>query len=488
MGPTAVYAWTQDLDGNLADNSDQEVFYAAWDGTAWSAATRLTNDTIADQNLRAAVAPSGDVSLVWQRGSDLVLDRNFAGSPTIARPGSQTVAFADYALTLGPGGNLVLIWQEQSPDGVGAHYEVYDPDTGGWSQDESLFADSSLERSFAPTWDSSGNLTIAYDRVQLQNVSKTVTTQDGQTITIDNVPQPGRVDLGVVKRTLAKDVGFLPGDFTVEGSDQPGETLALTAKVRNLGDLPVENLQVAFYDGDPSAGGSEILPRQTISGLFNGAATQTVAITWTVPEPAAPHTLFAVIDPDDLIGETDETNNALSVNIGGTDLAIFLSSQTVQSDGSARVIVDVTNQGAPTAAASTLAIRYADDQAGTPLATASIPALNPGALAEVALDLPPGGVSAERLFTVTADDAGVVADVDRGNNSEAFSMSLPISACVGDCSSSGEVTVDELLTMVNIALGNAEVASCEAGDANLDGQITIDEILAAVNNALTGCG
>ena len=59
--------------------------------------------------------------------------------------------------------------------------------------------------------------------------------------------------------------------------------------------------------------------------------------------------------------------------------------------------------------------------------------------------------------------------------------------CVGDCNSSTDVTVDELLTMVNIALGNADVSACMAGDANHDEQITIDEILAAVNNALNGC-
>ena len=60
-------------------------------------------------------------------------------------------------------------------------------------------------------------------------------------------------------------------------------------------------------------------------------------------------------------------------------------------------------------------------------------------------------------------------------------------SCVGDCGSDGQVTVDELLTMVNIALGNADVASCVAGDANDDGQITVEEILRAVNNALAGC-
>jgi hypothetical protein len=59
--------------------------------------------------------------------------------------------------------------------------------------------------------------------------------------------------------------------------------------------------------------------------------------------------------------------------------------------------------------------------------------------------------------------------------------------CVGDCNDDGDVTVDEILTMVNIALGNALVDDCPAADANGDGQVTVDEILTAVNYALNGC-
>ncbi|MFI5397806.1 MAG: hypothetical protein ACHQ9S_19900 [Candidatus Binatia bacterium] len=59
--------------------------------------------------------------------------------------------------------------------------------------------------------------------------------------------------------------------------------------------------------------------------------------------------------------------------------------------------------------------------------------------------------------------------------------------CVGNCNFTSGVTVDEILTMVNIALGNTPIASCEAGDANGDGRITVDEILTGVNNALKGC-
>ena len=60
-------------------------------------------------------------------------------------------------------------------------------------------------------------------------------------------------------------------------------------------------------------------------------------------------------------------------------------------------------------------------------------------------------------------------------------------ACVGDCNGDGSVTVNELILMVNIALGILPPSACPAGDANHDGSVTITEIITAVNNALNGC-
>jgi predicted outer membrane repeat protein len=59
--------------------------------------------------------------------------------------------------------------------------------------------------------------------------------------------------------------------------------------------------------------------------------------------------------------------------------------------------------------------------------------------------------------------------------------------CLGDCDGLNGVTVDEIITLVNVALGTSQLSTCAAGDTNHDGQITIDEILTAVNNALNGC-
>jgi Tol biopolymer transport system component len=61
------------------------------------------------------------------------------------------------------------------------------------------------------------------------------------------------------------------------------------------------------------------------------------------------------------------------------------------------------------------------------------------------------------------------------------------SACVGDCGGDGLVTVDEVLTGVDIALGTVSFDQCTAFDGNTDQQVTVDEILTGVNNALNGC-
>lgn len=59
--------------------------------------------------------------------------------------------------------------------------------------------------------------------------------------------------------------------------------------------------------------------------------------------------------------------------------------------------------------------------------------------------------------------------------------------CIGDCGSSGEVSISELLEGVRIALGLAAIEGCTSMDRDADGRVTIHEITVAVGNALEGC-
>ncbi|MFQ5668426.1 MAG: beta-propeller fold lactonase family protein [Candidatus Binatia bacterium] len=58
---------------------------------------------------------------------------------------------------------------------------------------------------------------------------------------------------------------------------------------------------------------------------------------------------------------------------------------------------------------------------------------------------------------------------------------------MGDCDGNGQVTVDEVVQGVNIALASAGLEDCGAFDANGDGRVTVEELVGAVTNALVGC-
>ncbi|MEO8601790.1 MAG: hypothetical protein ABI629_04345 [bacterium] len=69
----------------------------------------------------------------------------------------------------------------------------------------------------------------------------------------------------------------------------------------------------------------------------------------------------------------------------------------------------------------------------------------------------------------------------------ALLISAPVQAqCVGDCNGDGEVSINELILGVNIALGTSPVSACEAF-ANQQGEVTIAQLIQGVNNALNGC-
>jgi hypothetical protein len=55
---------------------------------------------------------------------------------------------------------------------------------------------------------------------------------------------------------------------------------------------------------------------------------------------------------------------------------------------------------------------------------------------------------------------------------------------VGDCNADETVTVEEIVTLVRIALGETSLEQCPAGDRNDDGLVTIEEIVLAVQAAL----
>jgi hypothetical protein len=59
--------------------------------------------------------------------------------------------------------------------------------------------------------------------------------------------------------------------------------------------------------------------------------------------------------------------------------------------------------------------------------------------------------------------------------------------CPGDCNQDRAVTVDELVVLVDIAMGGSNLIECVPGNRNADVVITVDELVGAIDAALRGC-
>jgi cysteine-rich repeat protein len=69
-------------------------------------------------------------------------------------------------------------------------------------------------------------------------------------------------------------------------------------------------------------------------------------------------------------------------------------------------------------------------------------------------------------------------------------LAMPAQAqtpCAGDCDGSETVAINELITCVNISLGNTPLSSCTACDPDGGGTVAINELIQAVSRSLFGC-
>jgi DNA-binding beta-propeller fold protein YncE len=99
--------------------------------------------------------------------------------------------------------------------------------------------------------------------------------------------------------------------------------------------------------------------------------------------------------------------------------------------------------------------------------------------------VPPGDGT---LRAIDADSDGHLDGDERDASSDPYDpASTPVPECAGDCSGDQQVSVDELVVAINIALGDASIESCHAADVSRDGILTVDEIIGAVDRALRGC-
>lgn len=110
------------------------------------------------------------------------------------------------------------------------------------------------------------------------------------------------------------DLSVSPSDINFSNpAPLQGDTITITATIHNLR-LSVENVRIQFYDGNPDTGGVQIGTDQIIPLLRAGDITP-VSVDWIV-ESTGIHNIYILVDPDNIIEESKETNNIAYENLG----------------------------------------------------------------------------------------------------------------------------------------------------------------------------
>ncbi|MCI0584380.1 MAG: hypothetical protein L0227_16080, partial [Chloroflexi bacterium] len=204
---------------------------------------------------------------------------------------------------------------------------------------------------------------------------------------------------------------------------EEGRPLTLSILVRNTGGEPVTGVEVAFYDGDPGAGGVQIEQRATIASLAPGEAA-TAAVVWQRVPTAADRLIFAVVDPDDAIEEFREDDNSAFetlVVLGLPDPAVSPASLDLEPPlpepgQPATLTVTVSNLGQQ--GVENLVVRAFDghpDLGGLPLGDQVIGSLAGDGAAITSFTWSPAG-GERRPVVVLLDPDGAVEEASEANN------------------------------------------------------------------------
>ncbi len=332
-----------DEDGDPNTTADCELYLLSTAKGAWQAPTQLTSDSVED-TMPTLVAPNGVPICVWSADRKLVYSPLDNWNP---REVYREYTLANEAPSLDavtmPGG-AAIAYTVQGPNGVDVVASFYDADLDCWSLPRQLTNDEHAETSLSLTCDG-GELVIAYLKTQTERTGMDVEIQ-GQMVHLENVPQPGRTDLYVLRHTLANDLAVVPESMVVEPANPaPGTTATIRATIENRGDLPLQNVEVVFYDGDPSKGGVAIGNKQVIADTFIAGGKQNVSVSWDVPRGTGSHEIFVAVDPSLAVEDRDRSDNVLSLRAVLPDLAIDTCWSTEVSSTMMALTARLVNKG-----------------------------------------------------------------------------------------------------------------------------------------------
>ena len=420
-GSEGVFLAAVDADDDQMTPDDQEIYGASYSNNVWGAWTRLTSNSVQDTRPQAVFDAAGNLRVAWVQGSNFMTCAGLAlaGGTVISQAGGSSSA-KDFRLITGPAGQVTLLWEDVPEGGGGPSPLVVNYDTAlrSWSRPVALVTNALLERSFSGTYSPSGSLQLAYNQVY------TPLTEDNVPIWSNQV-----VNLCFMEHILDADPAVDADEVLLSSSPVPGQTTDVSVVVRNLGEMAVTNLTVAFYEGHPATNGYMIAEPLVLSNALAGGDSVTVTQRWVVPETGSSKTFCVVVDPYLLQQDRNRGNNTASGRIMDPD-AVIPDAWVLETGPGNRVIkASVYNSGA-VAITNAFAVTFRRGATNGPvLATVPVAYLGADAVYEAAFAWDMRGstfTSAFETVAIEADAAKVIYEEYEDNNMRLVQVMTPL--------------------------------------------------------------
>ncbi len=417
----AVVAWAQDTDGNSSTYADRDVYYSVWDG-AWSSLTPVETD--ANEDRLPAITMDGDTArLVWvkvdetgNKSVSTIYYSTFNGAWSKPVAVASTGQVEELKLAKNVQGSLVIMWQEYDPT-ASIYYSVLDPSTGTWSARNKLAGDSSESNTYySPVVTADNTIVASFMKESVIYENETIVA-GSHTFDV-TVPRVGRSSIYMLTHRISNDLEVTPEGIRIsDPSAGPGETVNVTATVRNSGDLSLSNVLVSITEGYP---GTPIGSMQSIVALAAGESKE-VTVMWSIPRTGAPHWIYVQVDPLNQIAEINETNNLAYAGAVLPDLQL---SETLVTYRGNYVVVNTTLVNAGWAPASNIIVEfsYSNLSVSTEWAliqSKTVALLGPRSNTTLSVEWDISDLPADAYYvSIQIDAANSIPELDENNNDD----------------------------------------------------------------------
>ena len=426
-GAIAHIVFSLDMDGDQSTVADNELYRLTYSGGTWGTLTRFTDDSLPDVNPKLAFVPTGHIVLVWMRGNQLSCSVDFY-APVVIYTDEFSTNLADFKLASSATGKLAILWSKPAEYNSDLNVIFYDPAYQTWcASPHQITSDPEVERNLAVAFYGESDLVAAYDRTPVVTTAVTRKAANGKMVTLD-IPQPGVTDLYVLQYTMGRDLALSPLSLQAYPvNPEPGAGVTLTATAANTGDETAFGVPVAFYLGDPSAGGT-LIDEVIIASILKPGDMADVSLLWEVPDTNVPLTIYAVVDPAASFDTEYRDNNTISIQIVKPDLEINGVRWDWLGADKVSVTARVVNAGVIPSGATTIKFRR-DSATGTLLSDIVLPSLTKDEFRDVTYEWDVTGLGLmEYPIHLSLDEENVVPEFNEANNTKLITVTPTVLA------------------------------------------------------------